>query len=78
MASVLALFAAIYVLSFLTVLFMAWRAPEIDAYGRVISGLPKAGSSPSIVPDASVEPASALSRMPTRGSRSLQVVSSRF
>ena len=78
MASVFALIAAIFVLSFLAVLFMAWRAPEIDDHGRVISGRPHAASSPSIVPDDFVEQASTLSRVPTCGSKPLQVVSSRL
>jgi hypothetical protein len=55
MASVFAAIAAVCVPSVLVVLLMAWRAPEMDDQGRIITGRAQVIASPSIVPYAFTE-----------------------
>ena len=50
MGSTYAIIAAICVPSFLAFLILAWRAPEMDDSGRVLTGRPEILASPSIVP----------------------------
>ena len=78
MASIFALIAPIFVLSFLSCAFYGLAGSEIDDQGRVISGRTQAFSSPAIVPDDYAEPVGALSRVQACGSKPLQVVSSRM
>lgn len=57
MGATVAISAIICVLSFFTVLFLAWRAPEMDDHGRLITGrLPDFIASPSIVPLSCPQP----------------------
>ena len=46
MASVIAIIAAVCVLSFIILVILAWRAPEMDDNGRIIRSA--AGPSPKV------------------------------
>lgn len=52
MALVFAAIAAVCLPSVLIVLLMAWRAPEMDDAGRIVTDRARGVASPSIVPCA--------------------------
>jgi hypothetical protein len=74
MASVFAAIAAVCMPSVLVVLLMAWRAPEMDDRGRIITGRAQVVASPSIVPYEFPEQADA-SRIPGRVTMPIDPVS---